>query len=84
MVYSNLVSVLRWDSGRQLCTLDEVFRASRSKPEQRVDLAFVEAYDDLAIYYCGGGGLRVHAHHLLHGVEVGADVLLGELDVVLR
>ena len=27
-----------------------------------------------------GGELGVHLDHLLHGVKVGADVLLGELD----
>ena len=46
------------------------------------DLPFVESYDDLAVYNGGGGGLGVDLDHLLHGFEVGAYVLLGELDGV--
>ncbi len=52
--------------------------------EQRVDLPFVEAYYHLAVYDGGGGGLGVHLDHLLHGVEVGTDILLGKIDVPLR
>jgi hypothetical protein len=45
-------------------------------------LPFVEPYDDLTVYDGRGGGLGVDLDHLLHGVEVGADVLFGELDGV--
>ena len=54
------------------------------EPQLLAYLPFVEAYDDLAVYDGSGGGLGVDLDHLLHGVEVGADVFLGELDVVLR
>ncbi len=48
------------------------------------DLLLIEAYYYLAVYHGRGGRLGVYLDHLLHGVEVGADVLLGEFDVVLR
>lgn len=44
----------------------------------------VESDYDLAVYDGGGGGLRVHLHHLLHRLEIGADVFLRELDASLR
>ena len=53
-------------------------------PEHLAYLLFVEAYDDLAVYDGGGGGLGVDLDHLLHGVEVGTDVLLNEIYVSLR
>ena len=45
---------------------------------------FIEPYDDLAVYDGGGGGLGVDLDHLLHGVQVGADILLDKIDVSLR
>ena len=53
-------------------------------PEHLAYLLFVEAYDDLAVYDGGGGGLGVDLDHLLHGVQVGADILLDKIDVSLR
>ncbi len=52
------------------------------EPQLLAYLPFVETYDDLAVYDGSGGGLGVDLDHLLHGVEVGADVFLGELDGV--
>jgi hypothetical protein len=54
------------------------------EPELLAHLLFVEAYDDLAVYNSGGGRLGVDLDHLLHGVEVGTDILLGKIDVPLR
>ena len=54
------------------------------EPEHLAYLLFIEPYDDLAVYDGGGGRLGVDLDHLLHGVEVGANVLFGELDIVLR
>ncbi|CAA9453404.1 MAG: hypothetical protein AVDCRST_MAG78-3686 [uncultured Rubrobacteraceae bacterium] len=54
------------------------------EPQLLANPLLVKAYDDFAVYNGGGGGLGVDLDHLLHGVEVGTDVLLGELDVVLR
>jgi hypothetical protein len=54
------------------------------EPQLLAYLRFVEPYDDLTVYDGGGGGLGVDLDHLLHGVEVGADVLFGELYIILR
>ena len=47
-------------------------------------MLFVEPYDDFAVYDGGRGGLGVDLNHLLHGVEVGTDILLDKIDVSLR
>ena len=54
------------------------------EPQLLAYLLFVEPYDDLAVYDGGGGGLGVHLDHLLHSVEVGANILLDKIDVSLR
>jgi hypothetical protein len=54
------------------------------EPEHLAYLFFIEPYDDLTVYDGGGGRLGVHLDHLLHGLEVRTDVLLGEIDVPLR
>ena len=51
------------------------------EPELLADPFFIRSLYHLAVY--GGGGMGVHLDYFLHGIEVGADVLLGEPDVVL-
>jgi hypothetical protein len=47
------------------------------EPELLADPFFIRSLYHLAVY--GGGGLGVRLDYFLHGIEVGADVLLGEL-----
>ena len=54
------------------------------EPQLLAYLTFVEAYDDLTIYNGSRRRLRVHLDHLLHGVEISADILLDKIDVSLR
>jgi hypothetical protein len=49
------------------------------EPELLADPFFIRSLYHLAVY----GGLGVHLDHFLHGIEVGADVLLGEPNEVL-
>ncbi len=56
----------------------------RLEPQQRAYLLLVEAYYYLAVYNGGRGRLGVHLDHLLHCIEVGADVLLDKINVPLR
>lgn len=51
------------------------------EPELLADPFFIRSLYHLAVY--GGGGLGVHLDHFPHGLEVGADVLLGVPNVVL-
>ena len=60
----------------------EPLAAGRARPQHRAWLLFVGPYDDLAVYDGSGGGLGVDLDHLLHGVQVGADVFLDEPDRV--
>ena len=67
-----------------LVTVSALLNRSVLEPELLAYLLFVEPYDDFAVYDGGGCGLGVDLDHLLHGVEVGTDILLGKIDVSLR
>ena len=54
------------------------------EPKLLAYLFLIEPYDDLAIYNGSWRRLRVDLDHFLHGVEVGADVLLDKVDISLR
>ena len=54
------------------------------EPQLFAYLHFVEPYNDFAVYDGGGGGLGVDLDHLLHGVELGTDILLDKIGVSLR
>jgi hypothetical protein len=71
-------------SGAFLVTVSAVLSHVVLEPEHLAYLLFVEPYDDFAVYDGGGGGLGVHIDHLLHSVEVGANILLDKIDVSLR
>ncbi len=71
-------------SGAFLVTFSALLNHVVLDPEHLAYLLFVEPYDDFAVYDGGGGGLGVHLDHLLHGVEVGANILLDKIDVSLR
>jgi hypothetical protein len=71
-------------SGALLVTVYALLNRAVLEPEHLTYFLFVEPYDDLAVYYGGRGGLGVNLYHLLHCIEVGADVLLGEFDTSLR
>lgn len=71
-------------SGALLVTVYAVLNHAVLEPEHLAYFLFVEPYDDLAVYYGGRGGLGVNLYHLLHCIEVGTDVLLGEFDTSLR
>jgi hypothetical protein len=76
--------VYRTPSGALLVTVCALLTLAVLEPQHLAYLLFVEPYDDFAVYDGGGGGLGVDLDHLLHGVEVGTDILLDKIDVSLR
>ena len=76
-------TVYETPSGALLATVSALLNRVVLESEHLADLLFVETYDDFAVCGGGGGGLGVDLDHHLHGVEVGADVFLNELDRVL-
>ncbi len=74
----------RTPSGAFLITFSALLNHVVLEPEHLAYLLFVKPYDDFAVYDGGGGRLGFHLDHLLHGVEVGANILLDKIDVSLR
>ena len=79
-----IVMVNRTTSGALLVTVSALLNRAVLEPQFLAYLLLVEAYDNFAVYDGGGSGLGVDLDHLLHGVEIGTDILLGKIDVSLR
>ncbi len=79
-----MCTVYRTPSGALLVTVSALLNPPVLEPQPLANLFLIEAYYHLAVYDGGGGGLGVDLDHLLHGVEVGTDILLDKIDVSLR
>ena len=71
-------------SGAFLVTVSTLLSHVVLEPEHLAYLLFVETDDDFAVNDGSRRRLRVDLDHLLHGFEVGANILLDKIDVSLR
>ena len=76
--------VYKTPSGALLVTVSALLNRAVLEPQLLANLFLIEAHYHLVVYDGGGGGLGVDLDHLLHRVEVGADILLDKIDVSLR